>query len=824
MKLINLIFCLILTVLLLLSSLLIPLIPDVSLEAATNWTKSDVTIQNEKYIIDSYVIKDDTTYKMWYTHLLTDLSIDQLYNAVKELNIYDLLDKLLAYDFDGFFNGLSGLTPDDLSNVKDIFDGIGTTVGYATSNDGKSWAIQDSNVFSGYSDSIWTSIGFPSIIKVDTDDYRMWYTRLETTLTQPQLENVFIDLGSPTLSDRKAAIESILNSTRTVIGYATSTDGYSDWVEQNPTAFANTGGVYLLDSVYAPSVIKDDSVYKLWYSRIETGLNSTNLDSLLTDIQSGTVDMSNLMSILSDASSVIGYAISSDDGQTFVDENNKVLPGSSIPDPALWQGVADPYVVKTSSGYEMWYMNGTTNLVQGTLLDAINEVRGWGISSLWNSLKTKTLGDFIEQDLKNIDVTGLETILNDTSALIGYAISSDGQSWVVQSTDDLVGEQTTPWSSVGAPSIVKSTSIKEIWYSKGIPSLTWQNVADRIMGDNSGLGYASVSTGGGGGGGGGGIRQEPPPIAGTGEVCWPLTPEGYTPLNIILTSEDEICTVLIPKGSITWTEDYQNLTCIYCNLMESPPEPPEEKVIRIAYDIGPDGAMFPTSVTVAIKYSQLNIPADVDEASLDLVYFNAIEEVWTSLNNVEIDTENQIISGKTKHLTAYGIISDIGTETEPSEPEEPPETPPEVTPPILGPAAFVTSALTISPSVVEIGELVTIDVIVTNVGEQIGTYNIVLMINNLVSDTKNITLRTGESKTVTFIMSESIAGTYNVVIDKLSGSFIVKATEEPTEIPEEPTIPEPKPINWWIIAGSIVLGIVIVVVTGWFILTRRENI
>jgi hypothetical protein len=119
--------------------------------------------------------------------------------------------------------------------------------------------------------------------------------------------------------------------------------------------------------------------------------------------------------------------------------------------------------------------------------------------------------------------------------------------------------------------------------------------------------------------------------------------------------------------------------------------------------------------------------------------------------------------------------------------------------------------------------MVTIDVTVTNTGEQAGTYTVKLMIDNVITKTQDVTLRMGGSRTITFIVSEDVAGTYNVVIDQLTGSFVVK--EAPTQPPviTIPPPPEPKPANWGLIAVGIILGVVLVVVAGWLIITRREK-
>ena len=118
------------------------------------------------------------------------------------------------------------------------------------------------------------------------------------------------------------------------------------------------------------------------------------------------------------------------------------------------------------------------------------------------------------------------------------------------------------------------------------------------------------------------------------------------------------------------------------------------------------------------------------------------------------------------------------------------------------PAAFVTSALSITPEEVNIGEEVTISVLVTNTGDVTGSYEVTLEVDEVSIATEEVTLDGGASQTVTFTTTEDVDKTYAVTIDDLSGTFVV------TEV-----APPPTPVNWplivGIIAGVIVVGLLI---------------
>ena len=88
-------------------------------------------------------------------------------------------------------------------------------------------------------------------------------------------------------------------------------------------------------------------------------------------------------------------------------------------------------------------------------------------------------------------------------------------------------------------------------------------------------------------------------------------------------------------------------------------------------------------------------------------------------------------------------------------------------------AVFTSSRLSISPGEVNIGETVTISVLITNTGSAAGSYKVAFKINGVVEATKDITLNVGASEEVTFTTAKDVAGSYSVDVDGLSGSFTV---------------------------------------------------
>ena len=94
-------------------------------------------------------------------------------------------------------------------------------------------------------------------------------------------------------------------------------------------------------------------------------------------------------------------------------------------------------------------------------------------------------------------------------------------------------------------------------------------------------------------------------------------------------------------------------------------------------------------------------------------------------------------------------------------------------------AKFEVSNLIITPEKVDINEKVSMTVDVTNIGEVDGTYDVKLYVDGIVKDSKQVTLSSSGTESVIFTIAEKYTGTYEVMIDDLSGLFIVSSPSPP---------------------------------------------
>jgi len=91
------------------------------------------------------------------------------------------------------------------------------------------------------------------------------------------------------------------------------------------------------------------------------------------------------------------------------------------------------------------------------------------------------------------------------------------------------------------------------------------------------------------------------------------------------------------------------------------------------------------------------------------------------------------------------------------------------------PASFTVTDLSVAPGEVNLGESVSISALLTNTGDLTGSYEVSLKIDNVVAQTKEITLSGGDSETVSFSVTPDTVREYTVSISSLLGTFKVKA-------------------------------------------------
>ncbi len=325
---------------------------------------------------------------------------------------------------------------------------------------------------------------------------------------------------------------------------------------------------------------------------------------------------------------------------------------------------------------------------------------------------------------------------------------------------------------------------------------------------------------GGGGGGGGDGDSEPTiePEPGVTNVSDVISDEGEFTRTTTPTSEDGKVELTINKDTIGLVdgEPVSEIVITQIEPENLPVPPSDSNIIGLAYDFGPDGTNFVPPITLTFTYDLSLIPEGVAEEDLVIAVWNETTGEWVVLEGCTVDLDNHTISVPVGHFTTFAVVA------------------------YTRPAAFVASGLSIAPTYLDIGESVTINVLVTNTGDLEGTYQVILKMDDQQVETQDITLAGGASQRVTFTMAKDVAGSYLVDVDGLTGSFMVKPaapvvppTEPPAESPTtQPTAPPPEPaspsevpptksIDWQLL-GGIIAGVVVAVVVPVMLRRRRR--
>jgi hypothetical protein len=211
------------------------------------------------------------------------------------------------------------------------------------------------------------------------------------------------------------------------------------------------------------------------------------------------------------------------------------------------------------------------------------------------------------------------------------------------------------------------------------------------------------------------------------------------------------------------------------------PSTPENMEAIVVFNITPADAEFDKDIFLTLGIPEL----PTDALNVTLAYYDDVNGVWVLMESEAggpSGVAELTLSAPINHFSIYGVLAELESTT----PQQP--------------AHFVATGLNIEPTVEKLsvfvtktGESVTITANVANDGGQGDTYTAELKLNGETVDTKTVTLNAGQSKQVSFTVSELDYGQYEVDVAGLTGELIVSRT-----------------IAWWLILVIIVaVGLII---------------
>jgi len=194
--------------------------------------------------------------------------------------------------------------------------------------------------------------------------------------------------------------------------------------------------------------------------------------------------------------------------------------------------------------------------------------------------------------------------------------------------------------------------------------------------------------------------------------------------------------------------------------LDAPTKPAEIQIT----DLGISRTEAEVGETIIVSATATNIGDESGSFSLDLFVNNQKRETRTvQLASGETTTEEFEVTEEAEgtYVVKVGDLTksfEITSEAQP-----------------VKPAEFQVTELVINPSLVLADEIVGISVKVTNVGEASGSYVVNLKIDDIIRETRDVTLSGGATEVIEFEVTETTPGTHTVKIDEQPGSFTVEA-------------------------------------------------
>lgn len=219
-------------------------------------------------------------------------------------------------------------------------------------------------------------------------------------------------------------------------------------------------------------------------------------------------------------------------------------------------------------------------------------------------------------------------------------------------------------------------------------------------------------------------------------------------------SNDNMLDLTFPAGTKGETKEGWALSYITMEQIpaaeQSLPEPVGGTIVGPSYALGPEGTTFNPPATITMHYDGQNFPQDINEGSLVIGYWDGQTNQWAQLKGSTVDTGNYTVSAPLTHFSTYAILG------------YPP-----------APASFSVSSLSVSPTQTTPGQDVTIDAAVTNTGGSSGSYLVLLKLDGLVVNSREVTLSAGESAPVEFKVDTAILGKHNIDVSGNDGQFTI---------------------------------------------------
>jgi len=256
-------------------------------------------------------------------------------------------------------------------------------------------------------------------------------------------------------------------------------------------------------------------------------------------------------------------------------------------------------------------------------------------------------------------------------------------------------------------------------------------------------------------------EPSPPPSGGSSPGGGSSEPAGVTDLRGLVDTnglmlEDVIAAGTDSRVELRITQDTyvrnkygQALTSLKITAQAENQSPgPGSIIVSQSYQIEPESATFEESATLVFRYSTSEIPAGIPVENLYIALWDQVNMTWTDLGGI-VDGEAGTVSVLINHLSNYALMAHNR------------------------PASISVRNFLLTPGEVVPGQSVTASIEVSNQGDLTGTYQAELMLDNVVMQTRTVTVDRDGSEAVIFTLSLDTPGEHRVSLGGLTATFFV---------------------------------------------------
>ena len=247
--------------------------------------------------------------------------------------------------------------------------------------------------------------------------------------------------------------------------------------------------------------------------------------------------------------------------------------------------------------------------------------------------------------------------------------------------------------------------------------------------------------------------------------------------DIVLTLSDQSGKATFTKGLKMLNFNNHALTNISYDLPGIVPQPPADREVLRSLIIGPVKSTFDPGITMVLKYNLASLPPGVDVNNIRVGSWDGSN--WELLTPVSINNTTGEVTVKVDHSALMAVMAGKA--------------------PI--PSPFSAADLTVIPGYITVGEKALLQVNTKNTGTAPGNYELTLMLNDVLEESRVVALEGGASYTEIFQLVDKKVDTYKINLNGLKNKLVVQprptatSTNNITPTEDNPQITDAAPTS-----------------------------